>query len=201
MLNSKELIYILYGERYELAPQILLLDISKFFLVGFGYIILTSYFNGIGETKINFKVEVIVGITTFILAPILSWNFGAIGIVITLVVTKIFETGIKLYIATTRFKIKQDYNTISRILVVSLVSAIVIPFIQMIFPQSIILRALLGSIVYLGLYLTILPLAKVVSQSELKMIRSITNRIRLFRISFGKRISVTPGLQVQTVKV
>jgi len=53
---SKEIIQIVYGSTYQSAALFLSLYCALYFLVALGYLNLSSFFNGIGDTKATMKM-------------------------------------------------------------------------------------------------------------------------------------------------
>jgi O-antigen/teichoic acid export membrane protein len=53
LIMSKDLIFLIYGESYTEAPLYLSIYSSIFLLSGFGSMVIGSFFNSIGDTKVS----------------------------------------------------------------------------------------------------------------------------------------------------
>jgi len=177
ILYSKEIIQIMYGEDYQLAPMFLSLNILHYLLVGLGYLILGGFFNGLGETRINLKTALLNGAVMISLAPILTWYLGVNGIIIATAFAAIVGTIYGLHVAKNKFKVKLGTRTMMRIYIVSFVSAIPLLMIQRT-PYSSLIKVTAGAIIYLAIYLLLIPTAKVITPKELRQIKTIIEKVK-----------------------
>jgi O-antigen/teichoic acid export membrane protein len=80
-VESKDIIHLIYGKEYGLAPAFLSLYCIAFLYAGFGSIVLGSFFNGIGQTKVNFMATVIQAIFFVPLAFLLTRSYSVLGLI------------------------------------------------------------------------------------------------------------------------
>jgi len=178
ILYSKEIIQIMYGQGYELAPTFLSIYAIQFFLVGLGQFVLGSLFSGLGETKTILKIALTNSIIIIALAPILTWLYKINGMIITIILASIISILYALHIAKARFNIELDTNTTIRIYTVTAISSIPILALQRIPLTSSLIQVILGTVIYLTTYLILIPTTKIITQPELKQIRTIIEKIQ-----------------------
>ncbi len=179
LLFSTELVKIVYGEAFLPASLFLSLYVTVYFLVGFGWVIHESFFNGVGETKTTLKWNIVKFVVFLGLAPLLTQTFSVLGIILAILCSEGAATIFGAYNAKHNFGAGPDYPSIFRIFLAAFVAAIPSFFIvyTQLFPAIIIL--FLGSLLYLLIYITLLPLMGVLSKSEVDNIQKATEKIRL----------------------
>jgi len=174
---SKELIQVVYGEAFLPASLFLMLYAAVYFLVGLGSLVQRSFFNGIGQTKKTLKMNLASFVVFLGLAPLLTRAYNVPGLIVTILVSNLAATMLGAYTAKKNFDVKPDYTTIFRIYIISFVSAIPSFLISFLQPFPAIVNIFLGSFLYLLSYLTLLPLANIISKPELKNLQQTTEKI------------------------
>lgn len=178
MIYSGEIVQIIYGNGWELAPIFLSLSVATYFLVGLGFNVLGSFFNGIGETKTNLRITLVNSIILAILAPLLMWSFRLNGMIIAMLLSTSAGTLYGLHTARKTFGIEIDTRTITRIYLVSLASALPLLAMKQIPLYSNVIRIVIGAAAYFALYLLMIPIARIITPTELAEIRKVLERIR-----------------------
>ncbi len=178
MVYSKEIVQIIYGGSYELAPSFLSLFLVTYFLVGLGFNILGSFFNGIGQTKVSLRIAIVNSAILVVLAPLLTWSLGVYGMIIAILLSSTTGTIYSLYTAKKSFKIQIDTRTIAKIYLVSSVSALPLLVVRGIPLNSSIIKIAVGAAAYFGLYLLMVPMAKLITVTELEEIKKVLEKIR-----------------------
>ncbi len=181
MIFSEELVQIIYGSSYQSAPFLLSLSVIPFFLVGLGRFTLGVFFNGIGETKLTFKMKIVYFIVFIVLTPLLTKTYSVPGLIIAILLSDSIETILNAYVAKTRFQVQPNYNKVARIYLVAFTSAIPTLFIVRFLPLPILLTLLLGGLTYLFMYLTLTPIARIIDKPELERIIQLTNNIEFLK--------------------
>jgi O-antigen/teichoic acid export membrane protein len=165
---SKDFIYLVYGPNYELAPAFLSLYVLTFLYTGFGSAVLGHFFNGVGETRVVFKSNLINLMVFFPLAPMLTMLYRVPGLIAALLVSNVFPLLYGLFVARRRFHARVDVKASTKIYMASLVSAIPTLAFLHIFTYGNIIRIIAGGLVFLLTYLTILPVIRGVTTSDLE---------------------------------
>jgi O-antigen/teichoic acid export membrane protein len=181
IIYSTEIVQIIYGSTYQSAPLFLAIYCLLYFLVGFGYLTLSSFFNGLGQTKISLVISLITFFSLALLSPILTSTYGVSGLITAFLIGSAVGTICGLYTAKRRFQIEFDTVSLVKVYLISIFAAF--PSILMLrftsLPQVVKLAA--GGFLYLLIYVTLVPLTRVVSALELQMAERITRKIPLLK--------------------
>lgn len=181
IIFSKEIVQIIYGYTYESAPLFLTTYCLLYFLVGLGYLVLPSFYNGLGETKTTLKMSLITFLMLAVLSPIFTETYSVQGLIVAFLIASTAGTTYGLYIARKDFQIEFDTN-IFRIYLNSAISSI-LPLLMLHFTQlPKILNITIGGLLYLFIYATLTPLTKTVNPSELEAATHIAQKIRLLAL-------------------
>lgn len=178
IVYAEEIVQVVYGGSYELAPSFLSLFAVTYFLVGLGFTILGSFFNGIGETKVSLKITLANSAILVILAPLLTWFFRVHGMIMAILLSSSAGTLYGVYTARRSFNIQIDARTMTRIYLVSLTSALPLLALRQIPLYSNIIKVVIGAAVYFALYLLMIPVVRVITPTELREIRRVLERVR-----------------------
>jgi len=178
IIYSTAIIQIIYPGKFASAPLFLATYCLLYFLVGLGYLTLTSFYNGLGETRISMIIGLITFMLLAILSPVLTSAYGVLGLIVAFLIGSAAGTIYGSYTARRQFHIEFDVASLAKTYLVSIVSA---------FPSVLMLRLVpspfvnlvAGGFLYLLIYATLVPLAKVVSVHELQMAEAITQKIPL----------------------
>lgn len=173
IVMSRSFVEIVYGPRYSIAPIFLSLYTVIFLYSVLGSIVLDSFFNGIGETRINLKATIIY-VSSFIpLSMILTYSFSVVGLITSILVSSILKVVYGLYIAEKRLRVSIDIHNSIRIVIASGVAAFsILPFsLNQSVPNYVSL--LLGGIVYLAVYMTMLPVVKAFQRIDVDVLRNL----------------------------
>lgn len=178
IIFSREIVPTIYGSTYQSAPLFLTTYCLLYFLVGVGYLILPSLYNGVGETKTTLKMSLITFFVLAILSPISTKTYGVQGLIVAFLAANTAGTIYGSYIARKKFQIEFDIHTLLKIYLNSAISSIppllILHFAQL--PR--ILNVAIGGLLYLFIYATITPLTKTVTLSELQTATHVTRKIR-----------------------
>ncbi len=181
IIFSPELVNVIYGATYQSAPLFLALSILPFFLVGVGRFTLGGFFNGLGETKMTFKMRVLYFGVFVVLAPLLAHAYDVPGLILALLLAASVETILGAYVAHTRFHAHPNYPNIARIYGVAVLSALPALATARLLPLPSLPTVLLSAVIYLFTYLTLVPLARIVDNSELVALIQFTNKLGILK--------------------
>ena len=181
IILSNPLVKVIYGSGYTSAPLFLSLSCSVYLLSILGFLTLVSVFNGLGQTRLTMYMTTINFVLLLILSPLLAPFYGVIGVIVAYLISSVAASIYGVVIAVFRVKIKFDFSPTLRIYAGSLLSAL--PVFALMFLTSlgsgIIL--LIGGIAYLFIFLTLVPLVKIISVSELDGLSHVFNQFPYVR--------------------
>ncbi|MCW4025656.1 MAG: oligosaccharide flippase family protein [Candidatus Bathyarchaeota archaeon] len=180
---SKQIVELIYtSPSYSSAALYLTASVLIYYLVGAGFLGLTSLFNGIGKTRLTLKFTSIYFSVTIILSPFLAQIYGIIGVIVAHLIAGALATIYGAYIATKQLKIKFDFAHTSRIYLATLLSC-PLPLVFLLrtsFPS--IITLVLGTTFFLLVYITLIPLLNVVGKSELSVLGRVIQGVPLLRV-------------------
>jgi O-antigen/teichoic acid export membrane protein len=165
---SDPIVHIVYGSTYDLAPQFLWTYCLVYLLVGVGYLTLTSFYNGIGETKVTMRISLITFGVLVALSPLLTSVYGVQGLIVAYLIANGSGQVYSSIYARRKYQVKFDTLSLLKIYAVAILSGIAPVLILNYSGLSNVLGVAVGAVLYLFTYLTLMPILKVVSSSELK---------------------------------
>lgn len=177
MILSKEIIQIIYGASFASASIYLSLHATLFLLIGLGYRVQISLFNGIGETRETLKISLIHFVFFTFSALYLTSVLGVVGLITSILTSNIMATVYGAYLAKSKYKVEFNYKSLIRIYLLALVSASPAFLCTRFLPFPPIFKILTAGAVYLISYLTILPLAHAITKQELQNIEVVIKKI------------------------
>ena len=176
---SGEIVQIVYGSTYESAPMFLATYCPIYLLVGLGYLTLASLYNGLGDTRTTLKISLITFLTLAILSPLLTKNYSVQGLITAILVASTAGTIYGSYIARKKFQIEFDTSTLLKIYLISAISTVPSLLVLQFANLPGLFNITIGGLLYLFTYVTLTPLTKIVTTSEIRTATHITQKIRL----------------------
>lgn len=183
---SQEIVQVIYGSTFQSAPLLLAMYYLVYFLVGIGYLVLVSFYSGIGETKIALRMSVLIFLVIIILSPFLTKMFGAPGLVAAYLLANTTGTLYGSYTARKKFQIEFGTRSIAKIYLISATS-IGPSLLLRLMHTSGLLTLIVGAASFLFIYLTLVPLTKIVNLPELNKVAQTIQKIKLLGL-VGKPI-------------
>ena len=184
MIFSQDIVSLTYGRGYALAPQYLVLVSASYLATSFGYLVLGSFLQGVGETRTVLKMSVLGLIVYLPLGPALAWFWGPYGIFVALVLSNsIPAIAFGLRQAWLKFGARPDLAASGRILLAALLATI--PPIALLLTHATrpgVLNLVIGGVLYLLVYLTLAPMLGAVGKSDINNLRTILCRTRAVAI-------------------
>jgi len=177
IILSKEIIQTVYGTSFASASIYLPLHATLFLLIGLGYRVQQSLFNGLGETKQTLKISLTQFMFFVFLAPCLTKALGVTGLIASILTSNIMATIYGAYRAKSKCKVEFNRKGLIRIYLLALVSATPAFLCTKFLPLPPTFKILAASAAYLISYLTILPIAHAITNQELKKIERIIQKI------------------------
>jgi O-antigen/teichoic acid export membrane protein len=179
---SREIVHIIYGSTFQPASLFLSINSLLYFLVGIGHLTLTSLFNGLGETRITLKVTIINFLIFIILAPILTMIYSVPGAIIASLISNTAGTSYAAYIGMIKFKIGFEKYTLLKIYLIAIISSIPpLLLFHLTSPQEL-FKISIGGLLYIFVYVTLIPLAKIVSRPELQKVSYVIKKIKTLNL-------------------
>jgi O-antigen/teichoic acid export membrane protein len=176
---AKNIIGTLYGSKWSFAPPFLALAVLGNLFAIFGNISLTGLFSALGETRLILKMNLLALAVGVPLAFALIPSFGINGMIIGSLVAVVPGIFISLYLARKKYGTKIDFNASARILLASTISAITTYLFLDVFAASNWLSLLLGSILFLVIYLVCAPLIGAINQMDINNLRGFFSTLGL----------------------
>ena len=177
MILSREIVQVIYGVPYASASIYLSLYATLFLLVGLGYQVQTSLFNGLGEPRETLKISIIQFVFFAFLASYLTSVVGVVGLIISILTSNVMATVYGAYVVKSKYKVEFSYRSLIRIYLLALVSASPAFLCTRLLPIPPIFKIFIVSAVYLVSYLTLLPIAHVITRPELKNVERVVKKI------------------------
>jgi O-antigen/teichoic acid export membrane protein len=178
IIFSSEIVQITYGSTYESAPSFLVAYSLLYFLVGLGSLTLTSFYNGLGETKTTLKIYLISFLILIVLSPILARIYGVLGVIMAVLIANVASTGYGAYVARKNFQIEFDPKVLAKIYIISIASGIFPLLLLQISPMPMLFNVIAGGLLYLFIYITLIPVTRIVNHTELQAVNRITQKIK-----------------------
>jgi stage V sporulation protein B len=174
---SDPIVRIVYGSTYNSAPQFLWTYCLVYLLVGVGYLTLASFYNGMGETKVTMRISLITFVVLVIASPLLTSIYGVQGLIVAYLIANGSGQIYSSIYARRRYKIKFDTLSLLKIYALAILSSVAPVLILNYSGLSSVLGVVIGGVLYVFTYLTLMPVIKVVSSSELKQISHAVKNI------------------------
>ncbi len=183
VVMSRELVVVLFGRGYlELTPHFFALIALNYLYVVIGYMVLGSFFSGVGKTRVNLESMLIYSGLFIALATPLSSIYGVYGLLYTMLVTNGVSTLYALYIAHRDYGVGVDRSSTIGLLVASLISALPVYIlstsINVVGALLNLLKLVISGLLFLAIYATLLPVFRVISKKDLEFIASIFSKIK-----------------------
>ncbi len=176
ILLSSELVKIVYGDKYLLAPLYFSLYAVMYLSSAFGSTVLDNFFNAIGKTSINLKAMLLYIISFIPLSFVLTFLYGVIGLILANITSFILKVAYGVYMAINTCKVAVILKNSVRILIATGVAATTtLPIVLN--PLTLIyLKLILSGIIYLTTYITMLPIIKVLDKKDIEILRTLFSK-------------------------
>ncbi|MEM2598737.1 MAG: flippase [Thermoproteota archaeon] len=178
---SRQLVTVVYGAGYSLASGYLAAYSLMFLLVGLGYGILGSFFNGVGETWLTFRTDLVSLVVFMPLSLLLTSLQGVMGLIAALIASRVSSTVYALVLARRRLSVKLNPPRIARIYVSTLLSAVPTVLIARFTGLPTLPSLLLSSSVYVFSYMSLTPLLRAVDEDDLRSLERMFGSIGVLK--------------------
>jgi O-antigen/teichoic acid export membrane protein len=178
MVLSKEIVFILYGRAFNLAPHYLTLYMIQFLYVAGGLIVLTYLLSGVGNTGIIFRSE-LIDIGLFLpLAPLLTAYLKVDGMIIASLIAYLAALLYTAIAAMNQLRVSIDYKSSFLIILASL-SASLPTLALLTLKLGNLLSLTMGALLYFATYITLLPLLGALDENDVENLKQIVSKLGL----------------------
>ena len=170
---SHPLIYTIYGAKWPFAPNLLAANIIGNLFVILGSLSVTIFLQGVGETKLVLKLNLLSLLIGAPISYVVAREFGLYWMLIASALTGLPSFLLAIQFIRKRYDATIDFQASIRILVASLVVAAVSYLLVSALTVSEWLKLAVGIVVFLILYLISLPLSGAVNQTDVDDLRGM----------------------------
>jgi O-antigen/teichoic acid export membrane protein len=164
------LVRLLYGPGYSASVPYLQLLALAILPIAFGYSVHPAFFNGFGRTKLTLVLYVTASVALFLAAPLLAetCGLGVDGLIYATFLSYFVAWAVGTYLAYRYLHAALDIRSTVKILLVSAVAYVAVTSA----PQSpyLLLNLVENLVVFFGIYVTLTPLVRAVTKSDLDLV-------------------------------
>lgn len=175
---SKEAVYTLYGSQYQLAPSYLSLYILSVLYSGLGVYVVSSFFNGQGDTRATLRINLVYLGLTVPLAFVMTLLYGVPGLVISILAAEFLYSVYALFLAHKKYEVTVDLVSSLRTGVAALSSALLVYIFIAFAPIPIpIFKLAVGGSIYVASFLAFAPLLKVINKEDIRNLDELSKEL------------------------
>ena len=167
------LIGTLYGSKWSFAPPFLAVSAIINLLSLVGLRSMGSFLSAMGETRLLLEMSVLSFIIAIPVAFLFVPALGIIGMIIGLAAAALPSTFIGLYQIWKRYGAKADFGASARILLASSLATGAVYLFLYSFSAASLVLLVLGSIIFVAVYLISVPLVGAINQSDVFNLRTM----------------------------
>jgi O-antigen/teichoic acid export membrane protein len=179
------LIEILYGRAYINSAYFLEVLTLSYLPYAFGYTVLIPFLNGTGNTKYFLIMNTLEALATLVSAFILIFwlKLGVDGLLYAILISNIAPTAFGLYSAQKYLKTRLDYESLFKTFLVSIASFLLVYLISIstLRGVSYLIGFPLDLLIFLALFLTLMPLSHAIQIEDIDRLRQSTRGIKILR--------------------
>ncbi len=164
------LVRLLLGAKYASSVPYLQLLALAYLPIAFGYSVHPAFFNGFGRTRLTFVLYVAASATLVLAAPLLAetYGLGVDGLICATFLSYFVAWVVGTYLAYRFLHAALDIRSTAKILLVSAVSFAAVRILPV--TTSSVLTLAADIVVFFGIYITLTPLVRAITQSDLNLI-------------------------------
>ncbi|MCL2172291.1 MAG: oligosaccharide flippase family protein [Candidatus Bathyarchaeota archaeon] len=182
IIFSTPIVKLLYGSTYTTAALFLALSCSIYLLEIIGSLTLRSVFNGLGKTRLTMNMTIINCLLLLVLTPALAVFYDVIGAIVAFVISTLAASIYAAVIAHKQLQLKFNFQINLRIYLISLLSALPPLTLLLFTPLNFILVLIFGGTLYILVFITLMPLFKIVNKPEINALSKIADKIPLINL-------------------
>lgn len=166
IIFADPIVKLLYGPDYTSAALFLSLNCSSFLLTILGFLTLQSVFNGLNQTRLTMNMTLINFVLLLVLSPILAPPFDVVGVIVAYLISATVASVYAVIVAIRQLKIRYAFKEPLRVYLLSIVAALPPLALMYLTSLSSMLFMVVGAAIYIVVFLTLLPLLRVIDQAE-----------------------------------
>lgn len=170
-LAAPDLVRVVYGRMYSLAPLYLSLQALTYLYAGLGSVVLGSYLQGLGRPEVSFRASLISAATTAALTPLLTAALRIPGAISAALVAALVSL-IYLLKKAERLGARPDLRHTQQVYLASLLAGLAPAALQL-FALNPLLRLPLSAILFLTAYLLWCALLGCLNREDVERLQSI----------------------------
>ncbi|MCW4011338.1 MAG: oligosaccharide flippase family protein [Candidatus Bathyarchaeota archaeon] len=171
---AEPVIRTLFGQQYVEAPLYLALYVLVMCVYSaFGSMTVDNILNGLGRTKVTFALTLATLAIGLPLSVLLVPLFGIVGLIAATLVAGIPDIAIGLWWLKKQYTLSIDLVASSKILLSSVIAALVTYLVVSQIPLSSWLQLAVGAVVFIALYLTASPLLGSVNRADVRNLKQM----------------------------
>ena len=170
---SDELIYVVYGPGYDVASLFLALLMLIPLTAGLGSLVITSFFNGVGETKTTMKVFLVNTLIFLPLSLLLTRAYGTVGMIVASAASSLVSALYGLSAAWRGFGAKPDLSCSAKVYMASALSALPVLVLKSWLQAPALITLVACGLVYLLAYTVLSPLLGVIDGPDLDNLSAV----------------------------
>jgi stage V sporulation protein B len=195
---SEPMVSTLFGQKWVHAPCFLTLYVIQNLFVLFGYLIISNFLAGVGETKILLKLSLLNLSLGIPLAFILIPTYSIVGVILGTLFATIPGMFLSLYWLWKHYNAKPDFKISAKIFLASTVAAIITYFPLNILGTTALIKLVIGGTIFLTVYILAAPIIGAISQKDTQTLRTMFSDLGV--ISKLINISLTIAEKVAALK-
>jgi O-antigen/teichoic acid export membrane protein len=174
---SQDLVVFFYGSQYTMAPPYLAMYSTTFLYTGFT-LVLNSFFNGIGRTDVSLKATAIQTIAAIPLTIALTYLYAVSGLILSILISNLLSLIYAANIAYHEYKMGFDLKCAAKIYLATFLSAIPALILTRTSSFGYLLNLALIALSFASIYLTLIPVMRIINQEDLRSLSQIFARIK-----------------------
>jgi O-antigen/teichoic acid export membrane protein len=174
MCLAEPAISTLFGQTYSSAPLFLALLSFTYFFPAFGSLSVSNFLSSQGKTTFIMYLTLLAVAIGLPLGYVLIMQFGVLGLIVTSLVTGIVTTIIPVVWVRKNYGLTVDFSSSAKIVLSSLVAAIVTYLFVSELGFSSLIRLIIGVAFFAVVFIAATLLTKTINKSDIENLRSMT---------------------------
>ena len=177
MSLSQPAIFTIFGSQYSSSSMFLSLLAITYLYSAFGFLSVNNLLNGLGQTRLNLKLTLLMALIGFPLGFVLISQFNVIGLILTTLIAEIPSLVIGLYLIRKKYGLTIDLISSLKILFSSAIASglTYIGVAQLNFASWIIL--IFGVMIFVPLFVLFTLLTKTIEFDEINNLKDMTKSL------------------------
>jgi O-antigen/teichoic acid export membrane protein len=177
---SEEVIYVLYGSQFFLAPNYLTVYILSFLWVGLGLFVVDVFFNGQGDTTATLKMHLVSLGISVPMALLFTYFYGVLGLLVSYFISQFLSTLYGYIYAHKKYRVSIDWTSSFKIGFSAIASALLVyVFNIFIIIPNIYAKLVVSGSLFLFSFLLFAPLFGAINRIDVDNLNELTKEFHL----------------------